>query len=180
MSLEKLGQYQRHSWDLGPELRKRGNRRLHAVPNQKDRNRRSNVQSLKKVEEEAEDNLMTTTPKRSAAILAIAQPATTANAHTKRRRRIDPRAGRAMQILGHAIEYLTVEFVNLDALISANSEQLDAVRLPMALNRQVYLECPELPSFGERWRALLDLLKPLFFAWRPTKSLLPPEEQKQP
>jgi hypothetical protein len=25
----------------------------------------------------------------------------------------------------------------------------------MALNRQVYFECPEVPSFGERFRALL-------------------------
>jgi hypothetical protein len=34
---------------------------------------------------------------------------------------------------------------------------LEAVRLLMALNRQVYFECPEVPSFRERFRALLHL-----------------------
>jgi hypothetical protein len=29
--------------------------------------------------------------------------------------------------------------------------------LLMALNRQVYFECPEVPGFGERCRALLHL-----------------------
>jgi hypothetical protein len=29
--------------------------------------------------------------------------------------------------------------------------------LLMALNRQVYFECPEVPSFGERCRALMHL-----------------------
>jgi hypothetical protein len=56
-----------------------------------------------------------------------------------------------MQILGHAIEYLTEEFINQAGPIPANSKQLEAVRLLMALNRQVHLECPELPSVGERW-----------------------------
>jgi hypothetical protein len=31
------------------------------------------------------------------------------------------------------------------------------VQLLMALNRQVYFECPEIPSFSERCRALLHL-----------------------
>jgi hypothetical protein len=34
---------------------------------------------------------------------------------------------------------------------------LQAVQLLMALNRQVYFECPEAPTFGERCRALLRL-----------------------
>jgi hypothetical protein len=25
----------------------------------------------------------------------------------------------------------------------------------MALNREIYYECPEVPSFGERWRSIL-------------------------
>ena len=73
----------------------------------------------------------------------------------KRSRRIGPEAGRALEILGHAIEYLTDEFVHEGLEFSAKNEQLEAVQLLMALNRQVYFECPEVPSFGERCRALL-------------------------
>ena len=73
------------------------------------------------------------------------------------RRRITPQAGRALEILGHAIEYLTDEFVNRGESFSAHDGQLEAVRLLMALNRQVYFECPEVPSFRERCRALLHL-----------------------
>ena len=74
-----------------------------------------------------------------------------------RRRRISPHAGRGLEILGHAIEYLTDEFVHGGGPFSARNEQLQAVQLLMALNRQVYYECPEATSFGERFRALLHL-----------------------
>jgi len=40
---------------------------------------------------------------------------------------------------------------------SAKYEQLEAVRLLMALNRQVYFECAEVPSFSERCWSLLHL-----------------------
>lgn len=73
------------------------------------------------------------------------------------RRRISPQAGRALEILGHAIEYLTDEFVHQGLTFSAKNEQLEAVQMLMALNRQVYFECPEIPTFGERCRALLHL-----------------------
>ncbi|MGO9318846.1 MAG: hypothetical protein ACLPXT_15435 [Terracidiphilus sp.] len=75
-----------------------------------------------------------------------------------RTRRITPRAGRALEILAHAIEYLTDEFVHTGLSFSERNEQLKAVQLLMALNRQIYFECPEVPSFGERCRALLHLL----------------------
>jgi hypothetical protein len=71
------------------------------------------------------------------------------------RRRISPQAGHALEILGHAIEYLTDEFVHCGASFSSNNAQLEAVRLLMARNREVYFECPEIPSMGERWRAFL-------------------------
>lgn len=77
--------------------------------------------------------------------------------HPNRRRRITPQAGRALEILGHAIEYLTDEFVLEAREISARNEQLQAVHVLMALNRQIYFECPEMPTFGERCRALLHL-----------------------
>jgi hypothetical protein len=81
----------------------------------------------------------------------------TARVRSNRRRRITPQAGRALEILAHSIEYLTDEFMHEDRALSAKNEQLQAVQMLMALNRQVYFECPELPTFGERCRALLHL-----------------------
>jgi hypothetical protein len=74
-----------------------------------------------------------------------------------RRRRISPQAGRALEILGHAIEYLTDEFVHEGVAFSAKNGQLEAVQMLMAFNREVYFECPEVPTFGDRCRALLGL-----------------------
>jgi hypothetical protein len=74
-----------------------------------------------------------------------------------RRRRINPRSGHALEILGHAIEYLTDEFVHEGASLSSRNAQLEAVRLLMAVNRQIYFECPEVPSFSERFRSFLHL-----------------------
>ena len=71
-------------------------------------------------------------------------------------RRIDPQAGRALEKLGHAIEYLTDEYVNEEsATFSAKNEKVEAVQLLMALNRQVYFECPFAPTFAERCRSFL-------------------------
>ncbi len=72
-----------------------------------------------------------------------------------RRRRITPQAGHALEILGHAIEYLADELVNDGAELSAHNERVQAVQLLMALNRQVYFECPVAPTFGERCRKFL-------------------------
>jgi hypothetical protein len=74
-----------------------------------------------------------------------------------RRRHISPRAGHALEVLGHAIEYLTDEFVQEGASPSANHPQILAIQMLMALNRQVYFECPEVPGFCERCRAILGL-----------------------
>jgi hypothetical protein len=78
-----------------------------------------------------------------------------ARVHPNRRRRITPQAGRALELLAHAIEYLTDQFVHQGSDFSSRNEQLQAVQMLMALNRQVYFECPEIPTFGERCRALL-------------------------
>jgi len=74
-----------------------------------------------------------------------------------RRRRMTPQSARALQKLGHAIEYLTDEFVSSGQSYALNNDLLEAVRLLMALNRQVFLECPELPTWNERLRAALRL-----------------------
>ena len=89
--------------------------------------------------------------------LPAAVPAASAVGLRSRRRHITPQAGRAIEILGHAIEYLTDEFVHRGGTFCAHDEQVEAVQLLMALNRQVYYECPEAPTFGERCRALLHL-----------------------
>ena len=73
------------------------------------------------------------------------------------RRKISPEAGRALEILGHAIEYLTDEFVHAGGSFSAHDAQVEAVQLLMALNREVYLNCPQVPSFADRFRTLLRL-----------------------
>jgi hypothetical protein len=73
----------------------------------------------------------------------------------KRRRSISPHAGHALEILGHSIEYLTDEFIHEGGTFSANNSQLQAVQLLMALNREIYLECPEVPPLGRRLRAFL-------------------------
>jgi hypothetical protein len=75
----------------------------------------------------------------------------------KRRRHITREAGHALEILGHAIEYLTDEYVHEGGALSAEDSRIMAVQLLMALNRKVYFECPEVPSFAERCRSMLGL-----------------------
>src|SRR5208337_875945 len=86
-----------------------------------------------------------------------ATPAIVLAGGLKRRRSISPRAGHALEILGHAIEYLTDEFIHEGSSFSANNSQLQAVQLLMALNRQIYFECPEVPPFTRRLMSFLHL-----------------------
>jgi hypothetical protein len=88
--------------------------------------------------------------------VAISVPASDAvRIGMKRRRSISPRAGRGLEILGHAIEYLTDEFVHEGGSFSAHNSQLQAVQMLMALNREIYFECPEVPPFSKRLFSLL-------------------------
>ena len=86
----------------------------------------------------------------SAMISAPTLCVSAAGGRTNRRRHIDPKTGHALEILGHAIEYLTDEFVHEAATFSAGNEKLKAVQLLMTLNRQVYFGCPLAPTLGER------------------------------
>ncbi|MDR3726554.1 MAG: hypothetical protein P4K86_05890 [Terracidiphilus sp.] len=96
---------------------------------------------------------------RASLPVASLQPAAASvRAHIIRQRRISPQAGRALELLGHAIDYLTDEFVHEGATPSANHPQLLAIQMLMALNRKVYFECPELPGLCYRCRAILRLL----------------------
>ena len=84
-------------------------------------------------------------------------PAAVTGRAVMRRRRISPEAGHALEILGHAIEYLTDEFVYAGGSFSAHDAQVEAVQLLMSLNREIYFGCPEVPTFADRFRALVHL-----------------------
>lgn len=71
-------------------------------------------------------------------------------ATTVKRRHITPEAGHALEILGHAIEYLSDELVHEGGAATARDGRVEAIQLLMALNRQVYFECPEVPTLRER------------------------------
>jgi hypothetical protein len=90
-------------------------------------------------------------------VRASAPAASTARRVAARRRYITPQAGHALEKLGHAIEYLTDEFVHAGGSFSAHDGQIAAVQLLMALNREVYFECPPVRTFGERCRSLFRL-----------------------
>jgi hypothetical protein len=72
-----------------------------------------------------------------------------------RRRRIDFEAGRALEVLGHAIEYLADEFVHDGA--SPDDCRLHAIQILMAANREIYFSCPKAPSLLERIRAIFHM-----------------------
>jgi hypothetical protein len=74
-----------------------------------------------------------------------------------RARCISPAAGHALEILGHAIEYLTDEHVHEGGSFSAHDPCVEAIQLLMARNREVYFACPEMPSLGDRLRGWLHL-----------------------
>lgn len=74
------------------------------------------------------------------------------------RRRITPESGRALEKLGHAIEYLTDEMVHRNDALTARAPDMQAVQILMALNRSIYNECPLRASLLDRCRDLLHRL----------------------
>ncbi len=79
-----------------------------------------------------------------------AQPKAEPVVSSKCHRRISPQAGHALEILGHAIEYLTDEYVHKGRTLSANDPQVKAVQILMALNREIYFDCPKVRTVGDR------------------------------
>ena len=75
---------------------------------------------------------------------------------TKRRRHVSPEAGRGLEILGHAIDYLMDEYLTEPGCISAGDDELEAVQMLMALNRQIYFSCPVVKTLKERWILFLQ------------------------
>lgn len=79
----------------------------------------------------------------------------TPGAGQKKRRKIAPKTAKALVILGHAIEYLGEEFLYAASGDGANLGQLEAIQLLMAKNRDIYMACPEVPTFSQWLRNLL-------------------------
>jgi hypothetical protein len=86
-------------------------------------------------------------------------PDSSANAFTGRvklvHRRISSQAGHALEILGHSIEYLIDEADSEGKPFEESDPRCQAGRMLMAINREIYFECPEVPSFLETWHSFL-------------------------
>ena len=85
-----------------------------------------------------------------------------ATARSWRPRKLTPEAGRAIEMLGHAIEYLADEFVlecrsREESTSAGKHPQTMAIELMMTRSREIYFSCPTAPTFGERLRSLLHL-----------------------
>jgi hypothetical protein len=78
-----------------------------------------------------------------------------AGARSDRRRRISTEAGHALEKLGHAIDYLTDEYIHEGGTFNRHDAKLQAVEMLMAINREIYFACPEVPTMGDRWYAWL-------------------------
>jgi hypothetical protein len=102
---------------------------------------------------QSKDELMATSI-TGLSIPVLAPPVPSTAVRARRRRYITPEAGHALEILGHAIEYLTDEFLHEGGSLSASDPRLEAVHLLMARNREIYLACPEVAGFGERIRSI--------------------------
>lgn len=71
-----------------------------------------------------------------------------------RSRRITPQAGRALEILGHATDYLIDEWVYAKGeSLSPTDPHAEAIYLLMQLNREIYDSCPPMFTFLERFES---------------------------
>jgi len=70
-------------------------------------------------------------------------------------RHVSSDAGHALQVLGHAIDYLVKEGEADGTITDPTNGRTKAVCLLMALNRQIYLACPEVPTLAQRWLSFL-------------------------
>jgi len=94
----------------------------------------------------------TTTPNLLAA--GVAQPVAALQPRVTHRR-VSFEACRALDKLGHAIDYLSDEYGLAGGSPDTHTPQLEAVQLLMAINREIYLSCPVVPSLAERLRGWL-------------------------
>jgi hypothetical protein len=73
------------------------------------------------------------------------------------RRRVSARAAQGIELLRHAIQYLASEAIRDSIPPALQRERMQALKLLMDLNREVYFECPVAPTFAERCRRLFRL-----------------------
>ncbi len=74
------------------------------------------------------------------------------------RRTITPEAGRGLEKLGHALEYLADEFVRDGCAVVEDYGRLQAIQLLAALNRKIYFACGVKPTLPERIQSLVQRL----------------------
>lgn len=70
---------------------------------------------------------------------------------------ITAEAGRAIERLGHSIDYLIDESRYNGISRSTEVGRLEAIRILKTINRQIYFECPPLPTKGKRLGFFLHL-----------------------
>ena len=73
-----------------------------------------------------------------------------------RGRYIGREAGRGLEILGHAIDYILDEYLERGGLFEMADAELEAVEILTALNREIYLACPESRTLAQRWAAFWE------------------------
>jgi len=91
------------------------------------------------------------------ALASILEAALPEEAELRRRRRISPQAGHALEVLGHAIDYLDDQYICRFGPFPPAQADVEAWELLKKLNRQIYLACPVIPTWSERLRSLLSL-----------------------
>ena len=78
-------------------------------------------------------------------------------------RKISYQEGHALEILGHAIEYLADEYAlecrSRDTVNHAKSGPVQAIELLMARSREIYLAGELVPTLAERLRLLLGFAR---------------------
>lgn len=67
------------------------------------------------------------------------------------------RQGKALEILGHAVEYLMDSHVLFECG-GGDREDIEAIQLLMQLNLEIFEECPEIVPFKQRLRGTGSLL----------------------
>lgn len=77
-----------------------------------------------------------------------------ASRQAPQQRSISRSAGHALELLGHAIEYLADQYVEQPATDAVATAQLEAIRILMAVNRSIYFESPEKVNLLDRLGAM--------------------------
>jgi hypothetical protein len=102
--------------------------------------------------------MMTRQPSQPSFRVEPFYPEPIARSHATIRRKVTEEAGRGLEKLAHALEYLTDEFVLDGCRIAEDSGRLQAIQLLASLNRQIYFACGVEPTVRERVQNLFRRL----------------------